>query len=213
MNFAGTSARINPKDYDEIISLGNRCATTMMLRELGVYKQSYPFDFVPTTPGLILRWLKDSSSFYPERNVVRTKDGVWFGHFNVANGYDETILVFKRRFDRLLDALRSKKRILFVYSSEADVFNEMGNRYNRNYDTLLKIRKYIIDEYGYSNFTILALHVNKNYSSFSNIVNLTINVHPSLFSDNMETHRDDVTHEYNRELKKALAEVFYQTPS
>jgi len=184
-----------------------------MLRELGVYKQSYPFDYVPTTPDLILRWLKDSSSFYPERNVVRTKNGVWFGHFNISNNYDETILVFKRRFDRLLDALRSKKRILFVYSSEADVFNEMGNRYNRNYDTLLKIRKYIIDEYGYSNFTILAVHVNKNYSSFSNMVNLTINVHPSLLSDNMETHRDDITHEYKRELKKALAEVFCQTPS
>ena len=208
MNFVESPVRINPKDYDEIISLGNRCATTMMLRELGVYKQSYPFDYVPSTPDLILKWMKDSSTFYPERGIVRTKDGVWFGHFNVTTNYDETILTFKKRFNRLIDALRAKKKILFVYSSEADIFNELGNRYNRNYDTLLKIRKYIMDEYGYSNFTIIAVHVNKKYSSFSNIVNLTINVPPSLLSDNMETHRDDITHEYKQELKRALSQVF-----
>jgi hypothetical protein len=40
--------------YDCIISIGNKCPTAMILRKLNIYNESYPFDYIPTTPQLIL---------------------------------------------------------------------------------------------------------------------------------------------------------------
>ena len=57
---------------------------------------------------------------------------------------NETIETFKRRFVRLFDLLKNKKKILFVYTTEADIYNEMNNRYYDNYNQLSKIVVYII---------------------------------------------------------------------
>ena len=53
----------------------------MILRELNIYKESFPFDYIPTTPHLILKYLQKQDDFYPEKGVVRTRDQVWFGHY------------------------------------------------------------------------------------------------------------------------------------
>ena len=109
MNYT-LSDKIDPKEYEYIVSLGNKCPTTNTLRKLGIYKESFPFDYIPTTPTLILKYLKDQTEFYPEKGIVRTKDDVWFGHFNINEGYDETIQTFKRRFERLFELLNNKKK-------------------------------------------------------------------------------------------------------
>ena len=133
MNYLEPTYLINPNNYDCIVSIGNKCPTAMILHNLNIYKESYPFDSVPTTPKLILKYLIDNTTFFPKKNVVSTDDKVWFGHFNLNDGYDTTIDTLKRRFERLFDILNQKKRILFVYTSEADCYNEMGNRYIVNY--------------------------------------------------------------------------------
>jgi len=92
------------------------------LKDLNIYKDSYPFDYIPTTPSLILKYLQNQDDFYPKKNVIRTNDCVWFGHFDINNKYIETIDTFKRRFERLFSLLQNKKKILFVYTSEADVY-------------------------------------------------------------------------------------------
>lgn len=51
------------EQLDEIISIGNKCPTAMILRDLKIYKESYPFDYIPTTPRLILKYMKDQNEF------------------------------------------------------------------------------------------------------------------------------------------------------
>jgi hypothetical protein len=62
----------------------------MILRELNIYKESFPFDYIPTTPKLILKYLKNKNDFFPEQNTIINKDGVWFGHFDFINNAKRT---------------------------------------------------------------------------------------------------------------------------
>jgi len=208
MNFQIPNIHINASDYDTIVSIGNKCPTTMILKDLHIYKESYPFDFVPTTPKLILKYLKDTSEFFPFKNQIITDDEVWFGHYNLDEDYTKTIETFKRRFARLFTALEEKKKILFVYTTEADVYNEMGNRYNDNYAELVNICDYIKTKYEYDNFTILAIHTNKIYENTENIINFTINVDAQFCSDNKESHVAQVWDPYRDLLKKLLQMIF-----
>ena len=198
--------RININDYTHIVSLGNKCPTTDTLRNLGIYKESFPFDYIPTTPKLILKYMKDQTEFFPERNVVRTKDDVWFGHFNINDGYDMTIDTLKRRFQRLFEILPTGK-ILFVYTSEADIYNEMGNRYNENYKDLSILRDYLIETYN-AQFKIVAIHVNKEYVDCLHIVNYTIKVSEKYMSDDMRTHDSETCELYRNCLRIMMMNVF-----
>jgi hypothetical protein len=133
MNHGEIHTVIDSSKYDAIVSIGNKCPTAMILRDLGVYRESFPFDYVPTTPKLILKYLKNSLLFYPAKGEIRTVDNVWFGHFDVNNNYYSVVESFNKRFDRLFHLLHNKRKILFVYTAEADIYNEMNNRYNDNY--------------------------------------------------------------------------------
>ena len=140
MYFNSFDININIKNYDYVVSFGNKCPTAMVLKKLNIYKESFPFDYIPTTPKLILKYLKNNTEFFPQKNQILNIDNVWFGHFNLDEKYDETIETFQRRFRRLYNILENKKKILFVYTSEADIYNEMNNRYNDNYSYLCKIK-------------------------------------------------------------------------
>jgi hypothetical protein len=209
MNYESIHTHINPSNYDAIVSIGNKCPTAMILRELGIYGKSFPFDYVPTTPKLILKYLKDPIEFYPGRGQLVTQDGLWFGHFNVSDDYDTTVETFKRRFDRLISFLQAKKKLLFVYTTEADVYNEMNNRYNDNYGDLLSLRDYIIETYKYTDFTILAIHTNRVYMNESNLVNYTVYVNLNYMSDNKETNIPEVFIPYRAILKSLLGKIFF----
>jgi hypothetical protein len=208
MNYLPPTQFLNYNDYEFIVSIGNKCATAIYLRELNIYKQSFPFDYIPTTPHLILKYLQNQNDFYPEKNIVRTRDNVWFGHFDINEKYNETIETFKKRFERLFNLLENKKKILFVYTSEADVYNEMNNRYNDNYNELCKIVEYLIETYKYDNFKLLCIHTNKSFADTNNIVNFTINVPDNYMSDNMSTHTGEVTYPYRNSLKKLFKDIF-----
>jgi len=208
MNYTPINKYIDYTNYDCIISIGNKCPTAMMLRKLNIYKESYPFDYIPTTPQLILNYLKNNESFIPEKNTIINNDGVWFGHFDFLNNYNIMVDTFNRRFSRLNGALKNKKRILFVYTSEADVYNEMNNRYNDNYYYLKQIKEYIQDTYDYNNFTILAIHTNKDYPDTKNIINYTIHVDSKYLSDNKETHIPEICNQYRNILYFLLKNIF-----
>ena len=209
MEYVVKNVNVNVKDYEYVVSLGNKCPTTIILRDLGVYKESFPFDYIPTTPALILKYLQDQSDFFPSRGVVRTKDQVWFGHFDISKGYPDTVTTFKRRFERLFGILKEKKRILFVYTSEADVYNEMGNRYNDNYGALVQIKDYLENTYGYSDFLFVAIHTNKTFPDTPNIINFEIRVPDHFCSDDMSTHHSSITSIYRSKLKELLRRIFF----
>jgi len=208
MDFIPPHTHIDISGYDAIVSIGNKCPTAMILRELGLYRESYPFDYIPTTPALVLKYICNNTAFFPHKGVVRTTDGVWFGHFDINEGYEATIATLQRRFQRLYDALTSKKRILFVYTSEADVYNEMGNRYSDNYRDLCKLRDYIKTVYNYGAFRIVAIHTNKTFIDCANITNFTVRVQPEFLSDDMSTHIDAVRQTYRRALTELMRQIF-----
>ncbi len=208
MNYSKPTTFFNVNEYEYIVSIGNKCPTAMILRQLNIYKESFPFDYIPTTPELILKYLQTQDDFYPEMNIVQTKDKVWFGHFNIKDKYIETIETFKRRFIRLFNILQNKSKILFVYTSEADIYNEMNNRYNDNYNQLSKIVEYIIETYKYDNFKLLCIHTNKSFIDTNNIVNYTINVPDNYCSNDMSTHTGNTTLPYRKILKDLLKEIF-----
>ena len=198
---------IDISGFDVIVSLGNRCMTASALRELGLYKESFPFDYVPSTPDLLLNYLQNPDDFYPKTGSVYNADWVWFGPFDFVGCRDEMIETFKRRFERLYAALEAKKRILFVYTSEGDLYNEMGNRWRDNYAALCRFRDYVKERWSAA-FSIVAVHVNKTYVDCDTIVNYTISVPPQYLSLNGET-RGPVTHnEYWRVLLELMREVF-----
>jgi len=208
MNYLPPTQFLNYNDYEFIVSIGNKCPTAIYLRDLNIYKESFPFDYIPTTPYLILKYLQNPNDFYPEKNIVRNNDNVWFGHFDINEKYNETIETFKRRFERLFNLLRNKKKILFVYTSEADVYNEANNRYNDNHNQLVKIVEYIIETYKYDNFKLLCIHTNKTFADTNNIVNFTINVPNNYMSDDMSTHTRETTSYYRNTLKNLFKDIF-----
>lgn len=208
MNYLPPTKFLNYNDYEFIVSIGNKCPTAIYLRELNIYKQSFPFDYIPTTPYLILKYLQNQNDFYPKKNIVITNDNVWFGHFDIDEKYNETIETFRKRFETLFNILKNKKKILFVYTSEADVYNEMNNRYNDNYNQLVKIVEYIIETYKYDNFKLLCIHTNKSFADTNNIVNFTINVPDKYMSDDMSTHVSETTSQYRNTLKCLFKDIF-----
>ena len=206
IHFSKPNKTINLKEYDHIISIGNKCASAMMLRNIKVYKDSYPFDFVPTQPHLILKYIKSFKEFLPDRKNIRNKDGVWFGHFKFADKYDETVETFERRIQRLYDRLKSTDKILFVYTTEADVYNEMNSAYNDNYSALKELRDYLLSTYTAS-FNILAIHTNKIFEDEANIINFTLNVADKHISKNMETHIPSTFNPYREALRDLLKQI------
>jgi hypothetical protein len=180
----------------------------MILRELGVYRESFPFDYVPTTPSLILKYLKDPLLSYPGKGDLVTQDGVWFGHYDTFDEYGKTVEAFKRRFDRLFTLLCKKKRILFVYTAEADIYNELRNRYRDNYQSLKDLCKYIETTYEYTDFKLLAIHTNNQFESDDMIINYTIKVPDHFLSENKETNIPEVFVPYRDILKSLFKKIF-----
>lgn len=208
MDYVKPVSQINLRDYDCVVSLGNKCSTTSILRKLNIYKESFPFDSIPTTPAHVLKYLKSQDTFYPQKDNINTKDGIWFGHFNVTNEHQKTIEMFKRRFERLFKLLKSKKKILFVYSAEGDMYNELNNRCNDNYNELLNIRNFITNTYKYDNFTIAAIHTNKTFKNEKNILNYTINVKDEFLSWDCSTKGERTKDAYVTVLERIFKDIF-----
>lgn len=208
MNHSHIDKTLDDKDYAAVVSIGNKCPTAMILSSMYFYTQSFPFDYIPSTPELILKYMKDQTEFYPERDTVLNKDGVWFGHYEFIEHYDKTMEEFKKRFDLLFRLLKEKKPILFVYTTEADIYNEFGCRYKDNYKGLKALRDYLIQTYNYTDFKILAIHTNKIYDSEPNFIHYTINVDQKFMSDNGETHVKEIFTPYRYTLQSIMLKIF-----
>lgn len=207
--------RLDPSKYKYFISLGNRCITTMGLQSIGLKGEAFPFDYVNSQPSWILEYLKHPDSFIPERSLMvndngllRNSKGVGFLHHDMGAGFETTRQTFKRRFDRLFEVFKSGEKILLVYTSEADVYNEMNSRYNDNYGELQKIVKYLEETYSGIDVEILAIHTNRTYESTPQFHNYTISVDDQFMSDNLETHIPEVYDLYRSKITEFLKEIF-----
>ena len=151
------------------ISIGNKCATAEELRILSLRDTSLPFDWIPTRPDLILKYIKSGfNNFLPIKNKINNGDGVWFGHFfnkkMTDNEYLEMVNTFQKRCKRLIDIFNSNKKIVLVYTALGDIYNELNLRYENNYYSLVELYKYLTKNFN-SEFTIIAFHTNKHYDN------------------------------------------------
>lgn len=201
-----TPPRASLRGYDHVVSIGNKCATAIALRALGVYGPAFPFDYIPTTPALVLKYILDPTDFLPERGSVYNADGVWFGHFDVDEGHAGTVAKFKRRFERLYCALRGTGRVLFVYTSEADVYNEMGNRHRDNHADLQRLMDHVRATYS-AECKLVCAHTNRSFDDTEDTAHGTIHVPCELLSDDMSTHTEPVVSAYRAALLRMFAEI------
>lgn len=216
MNFQVPTFNLDPNTYAHIISIGNKCISRMALDELKLSKWSFPFDFIPTSPELILKYLQDSSDFLPEHpGQDRNKDAVWFGHFDLSpQGRSDLYNKFQRRFERFKTAFRSGERILLLYTSEADVYNEMMSRVNQgiNYIYIKKLIRYLQQTFPSANFDVLCIHTNDERPheqvEKTMIYNATIYVAPQHLSLNMETHVSSTIDPYRKTVTYLLQMIF-----
>lgn len=121
-----------------IISLGDHCAIPSILNELGLRKQSYPFDWIAhrsliyntnliynaylvkelMTTGDVSAIVKKlvGNVFSPEsKTKVNYNNNMWFPHDhenNISN--DEIIEKYKRRFARMMKDIREKPTIFMM---------------------------------------------------------------------------------------------------
>ena len=195
MNYL-VNKHIDVKKYDYFISIGDKCPTAETLKYLGLRKVSFPFDYIPSKPSLILKYLINGlNDFFPDpqtsnEQFAYNKDGIYFEHFDFSEDeYSNTVDMFTKRYKRLNEIFKQKKEtILFVYTEEGSIYNNLNKQYDNNYNDILEIRNYLINNFNYTNFDILVISNNKIYNDEMNIINFNINIDEEYFSNDLSTH-------------------------
>ena len=133
-------------DYN-IIPIGDHCAISMILKELNLRTQSYPFDWVTNTEQLydtniiyniqIINELKSSNSVYDIVNKyigdafdndkkINSINNIWFPHD--SGNITDNIEKYKRRFIRLKEDLNKKNMYILLtrhYYIEQSIFEKI----------------------------------------------------------------------------------------
>ena len=138
-----------------IIPIGDHCAISMILKELGLRKKSYPFDWIMHTEQIndtnIIQNIEliDLLKIKTIENIVKLFIGNAFDNENKTNSNnicfphdtEEVIEIFKkyeRRFNRLLEDLNKNNIFILLtrhYYIDENTFNKIKDvllRYNNN---------------------------------------------------------------------------------
>ena len=68
------------------ISLGENCTTAWYLKQVGIKKYSYPFDWVFSSPEIVEHCIKDNFKSYLNKELIKPIDnGMAAGHFFYHN--------------------------------------------------------------------------------------------------------------------------------
>jgi len=73
-------------DAAELISLGQNCSTAWYLKSMGLKQSAYPFDWVATSPEIILHCLSDRFKTFLDRDQMVSR-GVRAGHMFYHSGF------------------------------------------------------------------------------------------------------------------------------
>jgi hypothetical protein len=140
-------------DYNFIV-VGDHCAPTIIIKDLGLRKASYPFDWVVHNDqvlssnlyynlSLITR-LNESNAAeiasefigdaFSNTGLVNSKNNIWFPH----DKSDDAFSKYQRRFSRLYTDLREKKncfiivtRCFYIHQQEFDKMINLLIGYNK----------------------------------------------------------------------------------
>ncbi|QJU41325.1 DUF1796 family putative cysteine peptidase [Serratia marcescens] len=144
------SQTINGKEIEHIISLGNHCLTATILKKYGLKKHSYPFDWIFSSPEMVINCIEDDFSTLLKKeyhtsitNHRKNKDfepgashslyeakynlNELFTHRDITTNDDYNY--FKRAAERFDSVLKSKGAKIFVMisRSEHDLENHFPN--------------------------------------------------------------------------------------
>lgn len=163
---------INLPIYDEVISLGHNCATSIALANANLRDNSYPFDWNISTPKNRIKALEDNFKKIIESPNKDMEYGIYFKcHFSNMNK-DEFNEMIVRRCNKILNLLNSSSKILFIYSSE-HYLHEIEYRNNESiyYNELIDFDRFISSKYQNLNYHILNIGFVKR-ENIGNIINV-----------------------------------------
>lgn len=178
------------KKYENYISIGSNCFTSMLLNKLNLRKEGYPLDWVISTPDWVLKYFKSNFKNYylPDKKSNTNYLGqefVWFQNhkFSKANEhykenntddgklsiYEDNKLKFDRRIERILKLLESNESILFVYTTEYRITDSFPSKMSKilkeneeeNEKKLIELKEYFTDKYPEKKIDILVIYLNK----------------------------------------------------
>ncbi len=133
-------------DYN-IIPIGDHCAISIILKELNLRKQSYPFDWVTNIEQLydtniiynikIISEVKSSDNIddivkkyignaFDTNNKINSINNIWFPHDN--ENITDIFKKYKRRFIRLKENLNKKNMYILLtryYYIEKSIFEKI----------------------------------------------------------------------------------------
>lgn len=147
--------------FDTLIPIGEDCAAGLILRDSGLRKESFPFDWSNITLEYIVKIMKEK--LHLDREDVSDKDqnlnieelvkwhydesatlekrvslnGVSF--FHESGNVEEIRQKYTRRFKRLIKTLRTGKRVLLIHITRFDPIN-------KNMDSIVSLLK-ILQKY------------------------------------------------------------------
>ena len=141
------SAWLRESPY-EIVSFGENCNSSWYIKESGNKKASYPFDWIFSSPEIILHALKDEFKTFLDRDnifpVGKKRAGHYIYHsrmFNHRNPLENEVHYeyYKRAAIRLKNLLKDQKNIVFIIT----VINEPEKRkdWSQGFDKDMKLPK------------------------------------------------------------------------
>ena len=166
-------------DYN-IIPIGDHCAISMIIKELNLRKQSYPFDWVTNIEELydtniiynikIISELKSSNNVYDivkkyigdafdNDKKINSINNIWFPHD--SENITEIFEKYKRRFIRLKEDLNKKNMYILLtrhYYIEKSIFEKILEQLlSHNRDSIIL-------------FISGTNHIYLNNSQYSNVI-------------------------------------------
>lgn len=136
--------RPDKTDYT-FISLGENCSSAWYLQQVGLKAQSFPFDWIFSSPEIVLDCIDDDfekfldkSLIVPDANSKSAGHSYYhsklFNHRNPLNS-DDDYQYYRRCCDRFLELIRSQTNIIYLITliNEPEKRKDWANGFTQNF--------------------------------------------------------------------------------
>ncbi len=216
--------------YNNYISIGYNCFTSMLLNNLKLRKEAYPLDWVVCTPEWVLKYFKTNfKNYYLPNEIAQNnylgQEFYWERHHKMAeanhfhcenNTSDNSLSIYQdnrnkyeRRIERINKLLNTKESILFIYQAEYSINSSSGEKIeldlkmneDKYHNDLINLKTFFKSKYPEQKIDILVIYYNSNkYETQMKNDNIFI------FNIDIPKTNDD---KINREnVEKLLAPIF-----
>ena len=118
----------------EFVSLGENCSSAWYLKQLGLKEGSYPFDWIFSSPDIVLDCINDKFEKYLDKELISPKDdqvsaGHFYYHSNLFNhrnplASEDDYNYFKRCCNRFFELVNSQDHSCYLIT----LINEPSKR-------------------------------------------------------------------------------------